>query len=41
MQSAQLRSIVEKHGGTWEALPADTFHAAGTSVRTVLLTVPN
>ena len=40
-QSAQLRPIVEEHGGTWEELPADTFHTAGTSVRTVLLTVQN
>lgn len=40
-QSAQLRPIVEEHGGTWEELSADTFQAAGTSVRTVLLTVQN
>ena len=40
-QSAQLRPIVEEHGGTWEELPADTFQAVGTSVRTVLLTVPS
>jgi len=40
-QNAQLRPIVEEHGGTWEELPADTFQAAGTNVRTVLLTVPN
>jgi len=36
-QQAQLRPIVEQHGGSWEELPADTFAAAGTNVRTALL----
>jgi len=36
-QNAQLLPIVERHGGTWEELPADTFTAQGTNVRTVLM----
>ena len=30
--------MIEGMGGVWEELPAGTFAAAGTSVRTVLLT---
>jgi len=30
--------MVEGMGGTWEELPAGTLAAAGTSVRSVLLT---
>ena len=37
-QNAQLRPIIEQMGGEWEELPANTFAAAGTNVRTVLLT---
>ena len=37
-QNAKLRPIVEAMGGEWEELPAGTFAAAGTNVRTVLLT---
>lgn len=37
-QNAKLRPIIEEMGGEWEELPAHTFAAAGTSVRTVLLT---
>lgn len=38
-QQAALRPLVDAHGGTWEELPDDTFRDAGTSVRTVLLTL--
>jgi hypothetical protein len=31
--------LIEQHGGTWEELPPGTFAEAGTSVRTVLLTL--
>jgi hypothetical protein len=34
-QNAQLLPIVERHGGTWEELAADT--AQGTNARTVLM----
>ncbi len=37
-QNAKLRPIIEEMGGEWEELPANTFAAAGTNVRTVLLT---
>ena len=37
-QNAKLRPIIEEMGGEWEELPANTFAAAGTGVRTVLLT---
>ena len=37
-QTAKLRPMIEGMGGAWEELPAGTFAAAGTSVRTVLLT---
>lgn len=36
-QQAVLRPLVEQHGGEWEELPADTFKAEGTGVRTALL----
>ena len=36
-QTAKLRPIIEEMGGEWEELPTDTFAAAGTSVRTVLM----
>jgi 16S rRNA G1207 methylase RsmC len=38
-QQAVLRPLVEQHGGEWEELPADTFKAEGTGVRTALLTL--
>ena len=38
-QNDKLRPIVEARGGIWEELPSDTFIGAGTSVRTVLLTL--
>ena len=37
-QAAKLRPMIEGMGGNWEELPAGTFAAAGTNVRTVLLT---
>ena len=36
-QNAILRPLVEARGGEWEDLPADTFKAEGTGVRTALL----
>ncbi|MFY2610856.1 hypothetical protein [Achromobacter ruhlandii] len=39
-QNAQLRPLITAAGGTWEPLPDDAFIAAGTRVRTVLLTWP-
>ncbi|ANY18483.1 class I SAM-dependent methyltransferase [Bordetella pseudohinzii] len=39
-QHAQLRPLIMAAGGTWEPLPDDAFLAAGTRVRTVLLTWP-
>lgn len=38
-QNAVLRPLVEARGGEWEDLPADTFKAEGTSVRTALIAV--
>lgn len=40
-QNEKLRPIVEACGGIWEVLPEGTFAAAGTQVRTVLLSVSN
>ena len=37
-QAAQLRPLIEEMDGKWEELPAGTFPAAGSNVRTVLLT---
>ena len=37
-QAAKLRPVIEEMGGAWEELPPGTFSAAGTNVRTVLLT---
>ena len=37
-QAAKLRPVIEEMGGAWEELPPGTFAAAGTNVRTVLLT---
>ena len=37
-QAARLRPMIEEMGGAWEELPAGTFAAVGTNVRTVLLT---
>lgn len=37
-QNAQLRPLVEQHGGEWEELPPDTFAGSGTEVDTVLCT---
>ncbi len=37
-QTAKLHPRIREMGGAWEELPAGTFAAAGTSVRTVLLT---
>ncbi len=36
-QNAKLRPIIKEMGGVWEEVPDNTFAAAGTSVRTVLL----
>lgn len=38
-QNAQLRPLVEQHGGKWEVLPPDTFAESGTGVSTVLLSL--
>lgn len=38
-QNAQLRPLVEQHGGEWEDLPPDTFAASGTAVNTALFTL--
>ena len=38
-QQAALGPLVSAHGGTWEALPADTFQESGTSVRAALITL--
>ena len=38
-QNAVLRPLVEARGGEWEDLPADTFKAEGTGVRTALIAV--
>ena len=37
-RAAKLRPLIEEMDGAWEVLPAGTFAAAGTNVRTVLLT---
>lgn len=39
-QAKALYPLVSERGGLWEELPADTFKDQGTSVRTVLLTIP-
>ena len=36
-QNERLRGVVDCRGGSWEALPADTFKESGTSVNTVLI----
>jgi predicted RNA methylase len=38
-QQERLRPVIEGRGGTWEALPADSFKEQGTSVRTALIVV--
>ena len=38
-QNAQLRPLVEQHGGEWEDLPPDTFADSGTAVNTALFTL--
>lgn len=38
-QNRELKPLVEKHGGTWEKLPPDTFRESGTGVNTVLLSM--
>lgn len=38
-QNATLRPLVDACGGLWEPLPSETFKSAGTSVRSVLLTL--
>ena len=38
-QRAALMPIVEKYGGAWEDLPADTFKESGTAVRVALICV--
>lgn len=38
-QNEQLRPLVQQYGGSWEVLPDDTFKQAGTTVRTVLLSL--
>lgn len=39
-KAVAFRSLVESRGGSIEQLPADSFHAAGTSVNTVVVTIP-
>ena len=36
-----FRDLVEKHGGTIEELPAESFKLSGTNVSTVLVEIPN
>jgi phospholipid N-methyltransferase len=36
-QQARLKPLVERYGGTWEDLPADTFKESGTGVNTALI----
>ena len=36
-----FRDLVEKHGGTIEELPAESFKVSGTNVSTVLVEIPN
>lgn len=38
--SRHFRSVVERSGGTVERLPSGSFKVSGTSVETVLLTIP-
>jgi len=38
-QAAALQPLVKACGGVWEELPASTFIDAGTTVRTILLTI--
>ena len=38
-QHAALRPLVDACGGLWEELPPDTFSSAGTSTRTVLMSL--
>lgn len=38
-QGEQLGALVNQYGGTWEALPADTFADQGTRVNTALLSL--
>jgi 16S rRNA G1207 methylase RsmC len=38
-QNAQLRPLVEQHGGEWENLPPDTFAESGTAVNAALFTL--
>jgi len=39
-QNDILKPTVENQGGIWEVLPPETFKDSGTSVNTVLLTIP-
>jgi predicted RNA methylase len=38
-RTVEFRRLIDELGGTFEALPADTFKASGTGVNTVLLVV--
>lgn len=38
-QNAQLRPLVEQHGGEWEDLPPGTFLESGTGVNTALISL--
>ena len=38
-QNAQLRPLVQQHGGVWESLPPNTFAESGTAVNTALFTL--
>lgn len=38
--SRHFRNVVERSGGTVERLPSGSFKVSGTSVETVLLTIP-
>ena len=38
-RTSDFRALVERHGGSIEALPDDSFAQSGTGVRTVLVTI--
>ena len=39
-KSQNFRAMVQDHGGEWEALPENAFKESGTSVKTVMVTIP-
>lgn len=40
-KTVEFREFVEEHGGTIEPLPEGAFKSSGTSVRTVIVEIPN